>query len=128
MPQLANITVKDDANADVVYIARSAASGDGQYAQWSTAGPTPLASATLRAKAVSNGKGNGRRLEINGQIPYVLTVDGQPNVVAMQPFSVSVIVPSNQPVATSVRNATVIGNLMASALIKEIIGSTYSAT
>lgn len=124
MPNITNITVKNVAAADVVFIARSAAAGDGSFAQWSTAGATPLQSDVLRVKTVLNGKRDGRRVEITGSFPYV--VEGV--VIAQQPFSISTTIPLNIPSSEGVDNAKVMSNILASSLIQEVCGYGYNAT
>lgn len=123
MPTMANITVKNAANADVAFLARSPAAGDGSFAQWSTAGATPLQSSVFRVKTVLNGKRDGRRVEITGELPYV----SEGTIVAKQSFAFSTTLPLNVPSTTTVDNAAIIGNLMNSALVKEITANGYNA-
>lgn len=129
MPQLANITVKDAANADVVFVAKSAAAGDGSYAQWRTNGPTPILSASFRARTQANGKGNARRFEATGAIPTTYTdSSGVVQAQAIEPFRFEATIPLNIAADAAMNNAHIIANLIASALVKEMIGSGYAAT
>lgn len=130
MPQMANIVVKDEANVDVTFVALTPSSGDTTQAQWraDALGTTPAFAPALASKTAYNGPRTGRQVSINGVFPETRTVGGVEDVYARMPFKVDVTVPLNIPAARSVRNAKLIGNLVAAALVQQIISSGYNAT
>lgn len=129
MPQMANIVVKDDANVDVTFVALTPSSGDTTQAQWraDALGATPAFAPALSTKTAYNGPRTGRQISINGVFPETRTVGGVEDVYARMPFKVDVTLPLNIPAARGVRNAKLIGNIVANALIQQIISSGYNA-
>lgn len=130
MPQMANIIVKDAANADVTFVALTPASGDTTQAQWRA---TALATVPSNAPAVAtktnyNGPKTGRLVSLNAVFPHVETVSGVETVVAKQPFSFNTTVPLNIPRTAAVKHATIVANLFKAAIIQEILADGYNAT
>lgn len=130
MPQMANIVVKDDQNADVTFVALTPSSGDTTQAQWraDALGSTPAFAPAVAVKAQFNGPKTARTVSVNGIFPVTRTVGGVEDIVAKQPFSVSTLVPLNISTAQAKRHAKIIGNLVAATLMQEMLTSGYSAT
>lgn len=130
MPNMANIVVKDDADIDVTYLALTPSSGDVTLAQWraDAEGSTPAFAPALSARTTYNGAKTGRQVSINGVFPQTRSVGGVEDVYARQPFKVETTVPLNMPATAAIRNAKIIGNLVAATLIQQILGTGYNAT
>lgn len=130
MPQMANITVKDDLNADVLFVALTPSSGDTTQAQWraDALGSTPAFAPAFATKTQYNGPKTARTVSVNGIFPVTRVVGGVEDVYAKQPFAVSTLVPLNITAAQAKRHAKIIGNLVAAALMQEIMSSGYNAT
>lgn len=127
---MANITVKNAANVDVLFTALTPSSGDTTQAQWRAMGSNlvPTNAPAIATKTQHNGPRTGRVVHVNGVFPHVQTVAGVETVIARQPFSFSTTVPLNIPVAAATDNAKVFSNLMASALLQAIIAEGYNAS
>lgn len=130
MPQMANITVKNAANADVLFTALTPSSGDTTLAQWRALGAltVPTLAPALSTKTQPNGARTGRQVSVNGVFPYVQTVSGVETLVARQPFSLSTTVPLNIPVGVATDNAKVFANLIASSILQAILSEGYNAS
>lgn len=130
MPNMANIVVKDDLNVDVTFVALTPSSGDVTQAQWraDALGATPAFAPSIATKTTFNGPRTARQVSLNGIFPETRTVGGVEDVYAKQPFRVETTVPLNIPTARAVRNAKIIGNLVAAALIQDILKTGYNAT
>lgn len=129
MPQMANITVKNAANVDVVYTALTPSSGDTTSAQWrNMTNSTPLNAPHLTTRTHLNAARNGRVVTINAVFPHVVDIDGVQTPLARQPFQLTTTVPLNIPVAAAQDNAKVWSNLIASALLQAVIGEGYNAS
>lgn len=130
MPAMANITVKDAANADVVYNAAAPSAGDRSPAVWrcnaasSIIGHRPHFTVLTR----DNQKQNGRAFEARFSFPIVDDVDGLPTVLAKMPFQVTGTLPTN--VDSAVVNDAFIqmGNLLVSTLIRSVASEGYAPT
>lgn len=128
MPDMANITVKNASNADVVFVAKSASPGDGSFAQWQTAGVSPATSGSLRVKTTDNGNKSARVMSLSGAIPEVAVVDGVSTVVNLVPISLSLTIPKKMATAQAIEATTTLLNACASSLIKEVATSGYAPT
>lgn len=130
MPNMANITVKNAAAVDVLFTALTPSSGDTTQAQWRALGTAtiPTHAPALASRTQANGPKTGRAVSVNGIFPYVQTVGGEQVVVARQPFSLTTTVPLNIPVQAATDNAKVFVNLLASALLQQIIAEGYNAS
>ena len=130
MPQMANIVVKDDKNVDVTFLGLTPSSGDTTQAQWraDALGTTPAFAPALATKTAYNGAKSARQVSINGVFPMTRTVGGIEDVYARQPFKVETTMPLNIPADVAVRNAKIIGNLVAATLIQQILSTGYNAT
>lgn len=130
MPQIANITVKNASNVDVLFTALTPSSGDTTQAQWRALGTNtvPTNAPALATKTQPNGPRTGRAVSVNGVFPFVQNVGGVETVVARQPFSLTTTVPLNIPVAAATDNAKVFSNLIASSLLQVILAEGYNAS
>lgn len=130
MPAMGNITVKNAANADVIYVAASPSAGDKTPAVWrqnaanAVIGRRPLLSLLTR----DNGNKDGRHFSAVYKFPIVQTIGGIEQVTATMPFTVEGTLPTNVDNAL-VNDAFVqLGNLMASALIRSSAQEGYAPT
>lgn len=130
MPQMANITVKNAANVDVLFTALTPSSGDTTQAQWRALGSAsvPTNAPALATRTQSNGPRTGRAVHVNATFPYVVSIAGVDTVVARQPFSLSTTVPLNIPVTAATDHAKIFSNLVASAILQAIIAEGYNAS
>lgn len=127
MPNMANITVKNAANADVVYVAGSPSSGDRVPARWkqNAAGTTWASRPELSVVMRSNARNTTRILEGTFKFP-IIDVDGVITDVIPGSFSFTSV---NSVDSTKVNDAfTQFGNLIASALIRACASEGYSPT
>lgn len=131
MPQMANITVKNAANADVVYSGTVPSAGDRSPARWVAIAASTIAGhrPTLSVLTRDNGNKNGRVLEASFRFPVVATgTDGMPKVLAIVPFQVHGTLPTNVD-ATVVQDAFIqCMALMNSTLIKQVAADGYAPT
>jgi hypothetical protein len=132
MPAMASITVKkDDTSTDVIYVAIQASSGDKSPAIWRQDGfgGTPGQRPELRISAASNGNNTGRKLTGSYTYPhtYVEAVSGLTKVNSRANAQFTVALPNEFPDANAAEFGAQFGNLMAAALIEEILTSGYSA-
>lgn len=124
---MANITVKNAANADVVYVAGSPSSGDRVPARWkqNAAGTTWASRPELSVVMRSNARNTTRILEGTFKFP-IIDVDGVITDVIPGSFSFTSV---NSVDSTKVNDAfTQFGNLIASALIRACASEGYSPT
>jgi hypothetical protein len=130
MPQMANITIKNSADADVVFSAATPSSGDKSPAQWTS----NSASATIGnrpkfgVQTRDNSRGNGRVLEINFNFPILQTIAGVETVVARVPLTASGTLPTNVDASKVSEAFLQFGNLISSDLIREAMADGYAPT
>lgn len=130
MPSMANITVKNAANVDVVYTAAVPSAGDRSPARWTANALSPIIGfrPTLEMTTRANGSGNGRICEFNFVFPVTAEVNGVTTLLARVPFKGAFTAATNID-ATKVADAfTQLGNLLASALIREGVSTGYAPT
>lgn len=128
MPAMANITVKDRANADVVYNSATPSAGDRSPAVWRANALSPKIGhrPNFAVSTRDNAKRNGRVIDGSFKFPIVDAVSG--DLLATVPLSFSGTLPTNVS-AVDVENAfTQFGNLIVSALVRSIAAEGYSAT
>jgi hypothetical protein len=127
---MANITVKNAANADVVYNASVPSAGDRSPARWTQNAASAIIGhrPTLEMITRSNGSGNGRLMELNGTFPIVETIGGVPTVTARVPFKLSTTMPTNVDSTLAVDGYTQMSNLAASALVRSCYQEGNAAT
>lgn len=130
MPQMANITVKNAANVDVLFTALTPSSGDTTLAQWRALGlnATPNVAPALSTRTQYNGPKTGRAVSVNAVFPFTQTIGGVETVVARQPFSLSTTVPLNIPVSEATDHAKTFANLISAALLQAILAEGYNAS
>lgn len=128
MPQQANFTVKNAANADVVFRAMSPASGDGSWAQYRATGSTPALSPVLRVKSQFNGKRDARRVEMTAAVPITAIVGGVDTLMAVVPLNLSTTLPLNVTEAAVTDAVVTMLNSFAIAQIRDQLTSGYAAT
>lgn len=127
MPNMANITVKNAANADVVYVAGSPSSGDRVPARWkqNAAGTNWASRPELSVVMRSNARNTTRILEGTFKFP-ITDVDGVITDVIPGSFSFTSV---NSVDSTKVNDAFIqFGNLIASALVRACASEGYSPT
>lgn len=130
MPTMANITVKNAANADVIYTATVPSAGDRVPARWIATAMSIIAGfrAVFTAVARDNGKQNARVVDLSYKFPITGTVNGVETQLAIVPITLSATLPTNVD-AAKVADATVqFTNLAASALVREVFSSGYAPT
>lgn len=130
MPQMANITVKNAANVDVLFTALTPSSGDTTLAQWRALGSAtvPTHAPALSTKTQANGPRTGRSVSVNAVFPHIETVAGVSSVVARQPFALTTTVPLNIPVSEATDHAVMFANLVKSTLLQAILAEGYNAS
>lgn len=132
MPSIANITVKNKANTDVVYVQKVPSAGDRSPARWTAdalstvAGFRPSFEMTTR----SNGSNNGRIAEFTYWFPIVdnVTTPGKPVLLGKFPFKGSCTIPTNVEASVPDDAFVQLGNLLASTLIRQATAEGYAPT
>lgn len=127
MPNMANITVKNAANADVVYVAGSPSSGDRVPARWkqNAAGVTWASRPDFTVVARSNARGTTRIVEGMFKFP-ILDVDGNITDVIPGSFTFTGV---NAVDVAKINDAFVqFGNLMASVLVRSVVSEGFAPT
>lgn len=130
MPSMANITVKNAANVDVVYVAKTASAGDKSPARWTVDAANPIAGfrPVFQVQTRDNGSNNGRVFESTLRFPVLSTVAGVDQKDATVPFEVRGTLPTNVDSA-KVKDAFVqLGNLLVSALVRDVADTGYAPT
>lgn len=130
MPSMANITVKNAANADVVYTAAVPSAGDRSPARWTANGSTAIIGHRpfLEVKTRSNGNNTGRIIEGQYIFPITGTVNGATVLLARVPGAFSFTMPTNVDSALASDGFVQFGNLIVSALIRAAAAEGYAPT
>ena len=130
MPSMANITVKDAANADVTYVGAVPSAGDKIPAIWrANALSSQIAlRPTFSVVTRDNQRQNGRVLEASFRFPIWDTVSGVPTLLATVPFTLTGTLPTNVDSAAVADAFTQLGNLIASTLIRTVASEGYAPT
>lgn len=130
MPSMANITVKNAANADVVYVAAVPSAGDKNPATWRANALSALIALrpTFSVATRDNQRQNGRVLDASFRFPIWDTVNGVPTLLATVPFSLTGTLPTNVDSDDVADAFTQLGNLIASALIRSVALEGYAPT
>lgn len=130
MPAMANITVKNAANVDVVYVGVSPSAGDRSPARWQANAASPVIGfrPNLQVVTRNNGNNTGRHFEAVFRGPIVETIEGRLVVTGTVPFTLSGTIPT-QLTADTVADLTVqMVNLFSSSLFKQMLAEGYAAT
>lgn len=129
MPNMANITVKDSANADVVYTAATPSAGDRSPAVWRQ--NTPGVMNQRKQFSIStrdNAAGTARNFDVSFYAPVVATIGGVDTVVARIPLRASGTLPTNVDVDLVEDAFVQFGNLLVSNLIRSSIKEGFAPT
>lgn len=131
MPSMANITVKNRANADVVFVAKTPSSGDRVAARWMVDAASDVIGfrPTFNTVTRDNGAGNGRVLESNFMYPHTITpASGIETLAAKTTGKAQFTLPTNVD-SSAVEDAFwIFVGAMHSELLAEIAGSGYAPT
>lgn len=133
MPAISNITVKkSDGTTDVVYTAMNPSSGDGTPAVWKslTVGTAPAHQPELRISARDADRGVAREVRGTYKFPETSlnTTTGVTSVVNVLDGSFHVKFSKGMASTTSKEGVYQLANLIASAAVKALLESGYSAT
>lgn len=132
MPAMANLTVKNAANADVVWVAATPSSGDRSPAVWrfnansDKLGYRPSFSVLMK----DNGRKTGRIFQAEFKFPIAgeHSDTGSPFLMATIPFTVNGTLPTNIDVETCKDAFVQFGNLLASTLVRSAAEEGYAPT
>lgn len=127
MPQMANITVKNAADADVVLTALTPSSGD-RAALWryDALNSLPLLRPTYQITTTYNGPRDARRTVVTGSYPIMDPVLG--TVKARIPFRLEATLPLNVDTIGTDDAVVIMQNFLKSSLVTEILKSGFNAT
>lgn len=130
MPSMANITVKNAANADVIYVAKVPSAGDRSPARWTADAASAIIGhrPTLELTTRTNGSNNGRICDWNFVYPITATVEGVTSVLARVPFKGSFTMPTNVDSAQAADAFVQLGNLLVSTLMRAAASEGYAPT
>jgi len=125
---MADITVKNSTNVDIIFTALTPAGADGTPAQWRVAtwGATPDKQIRLEVKSRNNATKSGRKVEAFIEVPYVETIAGTPTVVSRVPIRLEATVPFNVPSGAMLDLTIIATNAFAAALMRSVISSGYA--
>ena len=130
MPSMADITVKNVANADVVYVAKTPSAGDKVPAIWTQDATSPIIGfrPKFQVQTRNNGSNNGRIVE--GTFTLFATDDssGVEVKTATIPIDFRAVIPTNVDYTFAQEATTQWGNLMVSTLMRQIFTSGYAPT
>lgn len=131
MPQIADITAKNAAAANVVFKALIPASGE-TPALWRAQAvvPTPAAQPFMTALSRRNAAKDSMKLTGVIQVPYYVTdsTTGQNRVIANIPFNFSVTRPDNVSDGFAADYTAYVQSIVASTLFGNMIKDAISAT
>lgn len=130
MASIANITVKNAANADVIYVAKVGSAGDNSPAQWrcdaasAVSGNRPQFSLTTR----SNAGRTVRHMRHSLVFPIIETIGGVETVVGTVRWSGDLTILQNVSDAKVEDAVTQGGNLLVSTLFRASAKDGYAPT
>lgn len=132
MPSMASITIKNAANADVVWVAAVPSSGEKSPAIWRfNANSDKLAfRPSFHLTMKENGRKNGRIFSADFRFPLAgeNSDTGSPYLYATIPFTVSGTLPTNVDVSTLNDAFVQFGNLLTSTLVRSAANEGYAPT
>lgn len=130
MPTMANITVKNVANADVVYVAKVASAGDRSPARWTqdALSTVPAFRPSLVVGAKSDSSGKRRIIDINYAYPSVQNISGVDQLVDKLTFQGTFTFSTFSADTLTAEGAKQIGGLIASTLLQSAMSSGYAPT
>lgn len=130
MPSMANITVKNAANADVIYVAAAPSAGDKIPAVWTQNAASGIVGQRPKFTLATrdNGKGTGRHVSGAIRFPIVETIGGIPTVTAIVPLSLEGTLPTNVDASLVSEAFIQFGNLIVSTLVRSSAADGYAPT
>lgn len=131
MPNMTNVTVKNAANTDVVYVALTPSAGDSVAAQWrsDSQASLPMHRPSLAMSTRFNGGKTARRAELTFAFPFVYAdASGQLQSKDKVVASISVVIPQGIPQTVINDSITQLGNLLVASLIGDSLKSGYAPT
>lgn len=131
MPSMADITIKkNDGTTDVTYTAVVASGGDKSPAVWRNNSATgyPGQRPELRISSRNNGDNTARRVEGAFTYPsvYTDTATSTTKVGARANFQFTAIIPGTLPDSDASEFGAQIGNLIAAALVEDVLTVGYA--
>lgn len=130
MPQMANITVKNKAGTDVIFVAKVPSAGDKTPAKWAVDAANAIIGRrhTLAMGTRDNGSQNGRIIDVTTTHIITEMRDGVEVVAARVVLSTSGTLPTNVD-SLKVSDAFVVhGNVVASTLVRQSAEEGYAPT
>lgn len=131
MPSMANITVKDINNVDVVLTGIARSSGDKTPARWEATALSGVPAFRPRFELISRDSGSrtGRVWTASAKCPILLPsgIENLETVGATAPFGCHFTIPQNVDSARAANMFYLFANWLSSPLVKECVVSGYSA-
>lgn len=131
MPQMANIVIKDAANADVTATALTPSAGDSSTARWRVEdlAVPPMFRPEFAVLARPSSDKTSRRVQMKLTVPYAITgTDGltkkSGNILTVCDF----VVPQDIPTATVEDAVAYTKSFISSSLISAVLGSQIAPT
>lgn len=130
MPSMANITVKNVALADVIYVASTPSAGDKSAAVWRQNAASTIAGRRPQLTCLTrdNASKTGRHVSISLRFPVVVTENGVDRVAAVVPLNLEGVLPTNVAVSASLEAFTQFGNLLSSTLLRSVAEEGFAPT
>lgn len=130
MPAMANITVKNVANADVVYVAKVPSAGDKMPAKWTQDAAQPIPGFRPVFTIVSRDNGTKTTRVVDGSIifPVIETINGRVTQTGTALVTFSGSFPSKLDATLVDECFHQFGGLMSSALIRDVAKTGYAPT
>jgi hypothetical protein len=127
---MANITVKNQANADVIYVNAVPSAGDKSPARWTQDAASAIHGfrPVFQVMTRDNGAKNARVMEGSLKFPIIETIEGRPTQTALVPFSFSVTLPTNVDANLVAEAFHQAGNLLVSTLIRQVAVTGFAPT
>lgn len=128
MADMANITVKNAANVDVVFVKKTPSAGDKSPARWTADAASPIANFRPAFSLVTrdNARGNGRVFQASYSGPITATVDGVETLLATEPLTCSGTLPTNVDSAKVNDHYVLFSNLLVAALIRQAMSEGHA--
>lgn len=130
MPSMANITVKNVANADVVYVAKVPSAGDRSPAKWSqdAAHAVPAFRPAIAVGTKDSSDGRRRVAEINYVFPVIQAINGVDTLVDKLVFQGTLSGSKFTIDTATAEGVHQLSNLLASTLMRSQLSEGYAAT
>lgn len=130
MPSMANITVKNVALADVVFVASTPSAGDKSAAVWRQNAASTIAGRRPQLTCLTrdNASKTGRHVSISLRFPVLVTENGVERVAAVVPLNLEGVLPTNVAVSASLEAFTQFGNLLSSTLLRSVAEEGFAPT